>query len=114
MQLSDFEKHVIAALIDGDPEAATLTAQLAAAKVTARDYTGVGCFTTLAIDSGTPRLERAARYVEEIPKILLTHPALPAGAGAMLWLTDGRMDTLECYTFDGDWPTDETQFSISK
>ena len=44
----------------------------------------------------------------------LTHPALPAGAGAMLWLADGRADTLECYTFEGDWPSDESQFSVSK
>ena len=114
MQLSDFEKLVLSALIEGDAEQATLTEQLASATVEKRDYTGVGLYTKLIIDSRTPRLERPGRYVEEIPKTHLTHPALSAGAGAMLWLSDGRADTLECYTYEGDWPSDESQFSISK
>lgn len=114
MQPSDFEKLVLSATIEGDPEAATLAQQLASATVEKRGYTGVGLYTKLAVDPATPRLECSGRYVEEIPKAHLTHPALPVGAGAMLWLSDGRADTLECYTYEGDWPSDESKFSVSK
>jgi len=114
LQLSDFEKLVLSSLVDGDPEQGTLTAQLASATVQDRDYTGAGLYTKLAVDPTSPRLERSSRYVEEVPKAHLTHPALSAGGGAMLWLSDGRIDTLECYTYDGDWPSDESQFTVSK
>jgi len=114
MQLSDFEKLVLSTIIEGDAEQGILTEQLTSAIVEKRDYTGVGLYTKLVVDPSGPRLEQAGRYVEEIPKAHLTHPVLSAGAGAMLWLSDGRIDTLECYTYEGDWPGDESQFSVSK
>ena len=114
MQLSEFEKLVLSAIIEGDPEQGILQAQLSSATVEKRDYTGVGLYTELSVDPEAPRLSRPGRYIEEIPKLHLTHPALSAGAGAMLWLSEGRARTLECYTYDGNWPEDEAGFSVSK
>ena len=112
MDLSDFEQRVLAALINADPERSTLQAQLDAASVVNRDYSGVGLFTKLLVGESAPRLQDPGRYIEKIPKLHLEHPDLKAGAGAMLWLADGRADTLECYTYDGDWPVEENLFEI--
>lgn len=114
MNPSDFEKLVLSAIIEGDPEQVTLAQQLAFATVAERDYTGVGLYTKLLVDLKVPRLAHSSRYIEKIPKVHLTHPGLPDGAGALLWITDGRADTLECYTYNGEWPSDESQFSVLK
>jgi hypothetical protein len=82
--------------------------------VTSRDYTGVGLYTKLSINPNAPRLARSGRYIEETPKVHLTHPALTSGAGVILWLSDGRLDTLECYTYDADWPEDEDCFTVTR
>ena len=113
MQLSNFETLVLSSMIEGDEEQQTLAEQLASATVEKRDYTGVGLYTKLVVDPKSPRLKQPGRRFEEIPRAHFSHPALPAGAGAMLWLAEGRMDTLECFTYEGDWPGDEGPFSIS-
>lgn len=114
MQLSAFEEMVLSAIIETDPERGVLEKQLCNATVTNRDHTGVGLYTKRAIDPDTPRLATTNRYIEETPKLHLCHPRLPAGAGGILWLSDGRADTLECYTYEGAWPEDESSFSISR
>ena len=114
MELSSFEKLVLSAIIQGDADEATLAEQIRSARVEQRDYTGVGLFTKLVVDPRTPRSEPPQRYVEEIPRTQLAHPALPAGAGVILWISDGRADTLECFTYEGDWPDDESRFSVSR
>ena len=114
MQLSELEQRVLSAIIEGDPEQGIQEAQLSSATVESRDYTGVGLYTKLSVDPESPRLSRPNRYIEQVPKLHLTHPSLSAGAGAMLWLTEGRADTLECYTYEGDWPEDEVGFSVSR
>ncbi len=113
MQLSTFEKLVLSDIIAGDPEQTALTKQIVSATVRKRDYTGVGLYTELIIDSNTPRLEKSHRLIEGRTNTHLTHPALPAGAGALLWFSDGYANTLECYTFDGDWPSNESEFSVA-
>ena len=114
MNLSEFEHRVLSVLIDGDLEGDTLAQQLASAAVEQRESTGVGFYTKLAVDPSTPTLETSERYIEKTPRAHLLHPALPAGAGAMLWIVEGRIDTLECYTFEGSWPNDESLFSITR
>lgn len=113
MNLSEFEKIVLEALIDGDPEKEIILAQLREAIVLERDYTGVGLFTKMQISESTPLLSKSNRYIEEAPKIHLDHPELEAGAGVILWFEEGKVSTLECYTYDGDWPENESLFTIS-
>lgn len=113
MKLSDFEKMVLEALILGDPEERIIREQLASAKVTDRDYTGVGLYTKIVVCKSAPVLRKCNRHIEETPKTYLQHPNLEAGAGALLWFDSGKVSILECYTYDGDWPTDEALFSIS-
>ena len=82
------------------------------ATVKERDYTGVGLYTELQINHNAPKLSKSSRYIEEVPKVHLDHPQLSAGAGAMLWITDGLISTLECYAYGEQWPKEESKFTI--
>jgi len=113
MNLSEFEKNVLKALVDGDPEKEIILAQLREVTVLERDYTGVGLFTKVQVSENAPSLIRSNRYIEEAPKIHLEHPELEGGAGAILWFENGKVSTLECYTYEGDWPKNESLFTVS-
>jgi len=113
MELSEFEKKVLTALIDEDLEKEIIQAQLSGAEVIDRDYTGVGLYTKIKVTEGSPILSKNNRYIEETPKTNLEHPELKDGAGALLWFDEGKVSILECYTYDGEWPKNEDLFSIS-
>ncbi|EDN66680.1 hypothetical protein BGP_0445 [Beggiatoa sp. PS] len=112
MKLSQFELNVIEALIQDDLEEKIIRSQLEDAKVTKRDYTGVGLYTEILVQKKCSRLSKSNRYIEEIPKAHLEHPELSYGAGAILWFNEGYVSTLECYTYEGNWPKDESLFNI--
>jgi hypothetical protein len=112
MKLSEFEINVIDALIQGDPEEKSIRAQLDGATVKKRDYTGVGLYTEILVLNNRNRLSKSNRYIEETPKVHLEHPELNDGAGALLWFNEGYVSTLECYTYEGNWPKDESLFKI--
>jgi len=101
-------------LIDKDPEQEVLKAQLAHAQVIERDYTGVGVYIHFSVPYDLPLLGTSHRLIETTPKLHLMHPSLEAGAGVLLWFKDGRIDTLECYTYEGKWPKDEAKFSLTR
>jgi hypothetical protein len=113
MELSNFEKIVLKALIKGDPEEDTIRQQLTGATVIDREYTGVGLYTNIEVPENKPLLSKSNRYIDETPKTHLEHPELEAGAGVLLWFKDGKVSTLECYTYDGEWPKNEALFTVS-
>ncbi len=113
MSLSEFEKMVLEALIEDDLEKEIILDQLREATVLERDYTGVGLFTKIQISVNAPLLSKSNRYIEEAPKTHLAHPELEAGAGVILWFEEGKVSTLECYTYEGEWPKNESLFTIS-
>lgn len=93
--LSDLERNVLFALVENDPERETLLRQIESARVTDREYTGVGLYTKLAVNPGVQRLTTMSRLIEEYPKLGLIHPDLEAGAGVILWLDEAKIDTIE-------------------
>jgi len=113
MELSKFELMVLEALIETDPEKETIKQQLANAVVIDRDYTGVGLFTKIGISESSPIFSKSNRYIEKTPKTHLAHPELETGAGVLLWFEDGKVSALECYTYEEDWPENESLFTIS-
>ena len=110
MELSKFERSVIEVMIQGDPEEAVLREQLHHAVVIERDYTGIGLYVKLQVAEAVLPAKLSNRYIESTPMAFLKHPALDSGAQAMLWFKDARMNTLECVTLAGEWPSDESQF----
>ncbi len=114
MELSDFEKMVLEALIEGDPEENIIQQQLVDGSVIDRDYTGVGLYTNIKVSENLPVLSKSNLYMEETPKTHLRHPELEAGAGVLLWFENGKISTLECYTYEGEWPKNETPFTVKE
>jgi hypothetical protein len=106
--LTSFEAQIVEVMIRDDPERDVLRAQLDRASIRNRDYSGVGVFSEFVVDADAPKLGTTSRYIQEAPKAHFTHPSLPAGGGAILWLRDGAIHTLECYTYEGSWPEDES------
>ncbi|KHD06939.1 hypothetical protein PN36_30155 [Candidatus Thiomargarita nelsonii] len=113
MKLSDFESKLIDALIKDDPEEETIRNQLVNARVEKREYTGVGLYTDIIVSENNKKISKSNRYIQETPKAHLVHPKLKDGAGALLWFNEGYVSTLECYTYEGDWPENESLFAIS-
>ena len=103
---------MLEALVTGDPEEAALRDQVSKAVVTSRDYSGVGVFVNFAVPETAIRLGASHRLIEQTPRTYLEHPDVPAGAGVLLWFHDGWLATLECYTYDGAWPADESLFNV--
>ena len=112
-QLSEFERKAISAIALGDTQREIILAQLATASCASRDYTGVGLYTELFVDPAAPKLDENRWKIEDMPKGHADHPDLVAGAGLILWVSDGYIACLESYTFDGDWPKDESLFRVA-
>ncbi|MEZ5465686.1 MAG: hypothetical protein R3F22_10770 [Lysobacteraceae bacterium] len=110
--LSSYERHAIATIAAADSQREIVLAQLAQATCVSRDYTGVGLYTEILVDPAAPQLDEARWKIEDMPKGHAEHPSLPAGAGLILWIKGGYMTCLESYTYEGDWPQDESLFRI--
>lgn len=105
--LNEIETRALEMLLAGqDHRLAVLRSQLSEAVVTRREATGAGLFTHLSVPAHLPRVRSNNRVVigdlySEI--IGLRHPA-----GFLLFVTDGRMDFLECFIVDDRWPETTT------
>ena len=73
--------------------------QLSVATVTGRENTGVGFFTTISMPPTTVAIDRVEPLSGE------THarvPGLEHGLGFVLFLADGRIETLEAFTYGSE------------
>jgi hypothetical protein len=107
-----FEYQAIAALAGIDPEREILLAQLAVAEAVSRDYTGVGLYVDISVPATAPKVDSTRWMIQDMLRGHAEHPALAAGAGMIVWLRDGVIRCLECYTYEGDWPDDESLFRV--
>jgi hypothetical protein len=112
-ELSAYERRAIEAIAARDPQRDVILAQLATARCAAREYTGVGLYTDLAIDATAPILDEARWKIEDMPKGDAEHPDVPHGVGLILWVKDGYISCLESYTYEGSWPQDESLFRLA-
>lgn len=102
--LSRLEREALSMFLAGDHNVLrALREQLSTCRVVDRELTGVGFFTKLAvpesaakagIDNGTLTFADVTAEIED----------LEHGAGFVLFVRDGRLDTLEGYTYDEPWP----------
>ena len=72
----------------------------------------MGLYTNIVVDSDAPFLDKMRWRIEDMPKLSIEHPDVPAGVGIILWLKDGYISCLESYTYDGNWPKDESLFRL--
>lgn len=105
--LNEMESRALEMLLAGDnQELAILRAQLAAATVASREFTGVGFFTHLSVPSELPRAKRRGRLV--LSDLYAEVSGLEHEAGFVLFVEDGAIDCLECFIVDDGWPADAT------
>jgi hypothetical protein len=112
-QLSNFEREAITSIALSDRQRQVVLAQLALTLCASRDYTGVGLYTKLRVDSAAPKLDENRWKIEDMPRGDAEHPDVPAGVGLILWIKDGYISCLESYTYEGGWPQDETLFRLA-
>ena len=112
-KLTQFEQMVMNALITGHAEEATLRTQMASAIVESREYSGCGLFTIMKLNQLCQPIASKDRTILDWQSFQLAHPALEHGAGTLLYIADGYVECLECYTYGEDWPADESLFTLA-
>ena len=98
----ELEQKLIELLLQGEhPTLAVLRQQYASAKVVRRKFTGTGFFTDFELPEAIP-LTTPRNITGGNVNIQLEN--LPYGAGCVLFVRDGKLHQLECYTNAGPWP----------
>jgi hypothetical protein len=110
--LTPFERDVIDAILAGDhPVLEVLRAQLAACEVSKRDFTGVGFFTTVSVQSDVPSAP-VNRFLH-LGEVGASMDGLANGAGFILFVDRGRLNVLEAYTYGGEaWPAEISNYKV--
>lgn len=108
--LSVFEASVLA-WIAGRSEDLALRAQLARARIVEREYTGVGCYSTISVPTDAPL--STASYSDRGP---LSGPNFESevvefGGGTLLWFDAGRASCLEVYAYGEHFPADHSDLA---
>jgi hypothetical protein len=102
VSISHIEKAAMRALLSGeDAVLEVLRQQYAAASIVKRDLTGVGVFTRFRVPEKA-RTVRPPNFV--IRDVNLDLAGVEGGVTAMLFVRDGRLDSLELCTWTGSWP----------
>ena len=84
-----------------DPSAAILRDQYAVARLEKPTLTGVGFFAEFDVPSDAPRFH-AARLIGGAAEIEIA--GVEHGAGCLLFVNEGVIQTLEGYTYADAWP----------
>jgi hypothetical protein len=101
--LNEMEKRALEMLLDGDDDRlAVLRRQLDGVTVAERELSGTGFFTRLSVAADLPRLEGAKRLV--MGDVYAEVTGLQHPAGFLLFVIDGALGMLECFSFDDRWP----------
>ena len=104
-QLLPLEREVLDTMLAGDhPTLVALRAQLALAEVRSRLLTGVGFYTELAIPRDAPAVEARDGHFALERHVGAEIEGLQRGAGFVLFVEHGFLDTLEGFTYDEPWP----------
>lgn len=110
LTLSRFELSVIELLLAADhPVAEALRAQLQTVSVKDRQVSTAGFFTNLKVGP-TPPAPTSRRLI--IDGVEAAIPGLEYGAGFILWVENGMLETLEGYTYDEPWLGHVDEFEL--
>ena len=97
-------------LLAGDVEPlASLREQVGHATVVEREFTGVGTFTTFAVNEACPRVVPPNFTISDVAYELA---GVEHGGGVVLFVRDGHLSMLELYNWTDDWPAEPKFTSI--
>lgn len=109
--LTRLERAVLDKLLAGDdPTLGTLRVQAKRARLLSCEKTGVGFFCRLEVPEDVERLGHAEFHIGDVNAAI---KGLVHGAGFVLFVKDGRLDTLEGYTYDEPWPAVIDDFQLT-
>lgn len=108
--LTPLEAAVLDMLLQGDePLLATLRSQAEQARLVSKEYTGVGFFCDFEVPPEAPRTS-GSFYIEDVNADI---EGLQHGAGFVLFVRGGRLDSLEGFTYGEQWPEDIDSFKLT-
>jgi hypothetical protein len=111
--LTPLEREVMTTLLAPDhPVMRVLRRQLDVCRVAEREFTGVGFFSTLLVPGGVaaaPVTGKTLALGDATARI----DGLEHGAGFVLFVRDGVLETLEGFSFGERWPDAITQFRVT-
>lgn len=110
--LTGLERAVIACLLaPKHPVTDALRYQADRCRVAAREFTGVGFYTTLEVPSDAPPAAvRSGRMT--LGDVTATIDGLKRGAGFVLWIEDGVLRELEGFSYDEPWPEEIRGYDV--
>src|SRR5262245_25790022 len=102
--------HLVPRLLEGkQPALAALREQFKQAKITSIEATGLGFYVDFEVPADLP-LTDPRNFTGGDAVINLEGAQAPAGC--VLYVREGRLATLEGYTFDDAWPEDAKVLSV--
>lgn len=112
MHLTALERSVMERVLCGEhPGLAVLRAQLAVAEVEQRQMTGTGFFTKISLPSDVaPAAVRSSRIA--LGDVQAEIGGLQLGAGFVIFIVAGRLDTLEGFSYGEPWPEKVAGFTL--
>jgi hypothetical protein len=108
--MNKIEKAIIDSIADKYQDDKILVNQLISASVSKREYTGVGFFLHFKVPSEMEKMNKMERFTLDGPQLSLE--SLEHGAGSVLFIENGEIDFLECYTYDEPWPESIETFNV--
>jgi hypothetical protein len=109
--LIPLEQAVMRMLLDGDdPVLRALSEQFSLASVKSRRLTGAGFYLDFQIPDSSHRLGNRNMTFDDV---MAEIEGLQHGAGFVLFVRDGVIETLEGYSYDELWPTNVQHFELS-
>ena len=100
--LTPLERDVIATILRPvHPVMDALRAQLAVCRTKSREFTGVGFYTQIVVPQA---LTAAGIDRLTLGDVHADIDGVEHGAGFVLWIDGGMLDTLEGFTYDEPWP----------
>lgn len=102
MNVDEFERQVMSALLAGDdPILAALRQQYAAATVRDREKTASGFVTRFDVPANVQSIERKLLHLDDL-QVELAGTTAPADTS--VHVHNGRLRSLECFVYDGEFP----------
>lgn len=109
--LSNFEQAVLDKLLAGDhPVLAVLRAQAQRARLASREYTGAGFYLSFEVPPDAPALAMQDFHFGDVNAAV---DGLQYGAGFVVFVRSGRLETLEGYSYEEPWPKEIGSFTLS-
>jgi hypothetical protein len=108
--MTDLEMAVMVKFLDGDHSTLkALRQQLASCRVDKREFTGAGFYTDFVVDNSVvDQLHGDFNLDEVIAEI----DGLKHGAGFVLYVRNGMLQSLEGYSYDEPWPEKISGFKL--